>query len=237
MKKLFIAAIAFLTSVQAVLACLIPIEYGATAINFCIYSLNHSVMHYVSHQLYPEDFDPTRDRPENIQVTYRNRQVCDLPITVQWMPSIAPVKEFYYSVFDFSVPAITSISLMYRVFDSSGIAKGPIHHGTYASIPSQYSDPRWGTPNWVENLLGSAGVIDIPDSEISPGDYIVIGVSVNGYYRAGGAHVDTFVSFAPYMDYVDNATVIDKIDNIGVSGIFGLSCSVVWSGKRRPMVR
>lgn len=249
MKRFLFSVLALTSFAYHTDACIVAKD-TYTLSNIGIYSLNGNIMHYYSK--YIEYNGPEFDyrSAAKMTVVYHNRMSCDLPITVQYMPLIVPAEGFShteqtpdqiaYTLTNYTVP-VTQITLMYRVFDSNEKPKGPIKRLASYPVQNQFLSRRYlnwapveppvNTWNmWIENLFGNFGVIDIPDSEISQGDYIVIGIGISG-----GPGVLGPIAFAPYMDEVDASRVSTGTWFEGSTG--SMTCSVIYSGRRRPMVR
>ena len=201
----------------AVLAavCAVGVAYACwfTESNFnatYIASVNSKVVHYTPASTLAE-------------ATYHNGQSADLPLTVQVKVSPRFGDQPGESA---GAKPITTASLQYKVVRAGGTGSGFV---TVKTI----TNPAWAMDFSVPvNLFGSDGVIDIPDSQISAGDDIIIRVWMSdGTYHTGDKNADLAVSDVP--DTQTASSITCGLDGWQAPHVF----RVKWSGKRRVRVR
>ena len=149
--------------------------------------------------------------------TYNNGQTVDLPLTVQIKASDRTVNG--------STQKLQMAVLQYKIVKSNGAASA---WKTVKTLDDLDWDINFDEP---VTLFGKTGTINIPESQISQGDSIIIRVYFyDGLYQTGSLTSDIALSDVP------NSMVYPNV-NCGTSGwqaphVF----RVIYSGKRRPMI-
>lgn len=206
MRKI-LAILAAVCTAGAVMACwFTESNFNATYIA----SVNSKVVHYTP-------------AATMAGATYHNGQSADLPITVQ--VKVSPRFGDQEGETSGAKP-ITTASLQYKVVRAGGTGTGFV---TVKTI----TNPAWAMDFSVPvNLFGADGVIDIPDSQISAGDDIIIRVWMSdGTYYTGDRTADLAVSDVP--DTQTASTITCGLDGWQAPHVF----RVKYSGKRRVMIR